>query len=106
MIHRLREDDESHTMPLIPEGYDEMGAHARKDTAFTPLKDARLLLRMIFSSYLNLLLIALPAGIIAGVVNAHPATVFTLNFLALLPLALILGGMSSNSEKLFMVSMF
>lgn len=63
-----------------------------KKAAFSPIKDGRLLIRMIFSSYMNWLLLALPAGFVAGILKANPGLVFTLNFLALLPLALILGG--------------
>jgi len=41
-------------------------------------------------SYSNVLLFCVPLGIIAAEYHWHPAVVFTINFLAMLPLAAIL----------------
>ncbi len=42
------------------------------------------------SNPLNVLLVFVPSGIVAGAVGVNPATVFLLNFLAMIPLASIL----------------
>ncbi|OKL59334.1 hypothetical protein UA08_05390 [Talaromyces atroroseus] len=42
------------------------------------------------SNYVNLLLVFVPLGIVSGVLQWSPATVFTLNFLAIIPLASLL----------------
>lgn len=44
----------------------------------------------LFHSWINVLLIFVPLGIIAGAVNWPPTVVFTLNFLAIIPLASLL----------------
>jgi len=43
------------------------------------------------SSYVNILLIFVPLGIIAGALKWNPNAVFVLNFLAIVPLAALLG---------------
>lgn len=45
----------------------------------------------ISSSYVNILLIFVPLGIIAGMLNWNATAVFVLNFLAIIPLAALLG---------------
>lgn len=59
-------------------------------------KDVKYLARMIWSSYLNVLLLAVPLGIIAGAFKLPPILVFSANFLALIPLALILGEITED----------
>ncbi|KAL2758757.1 hypothetical protein ACRALDRAFT_1068982 [Sodiomyces alcalophilus JCM 7366] len=44
----------------------------------------------LYSNYVNVLLIFVPLGIVAGEVGWSPATVFTLNFIAIVPLAAVL----------------
>ncbi|KFA61516.1 hypothetical protein S40285_04549 [Stachybotrys chlorohalonatus IBT 40285] len=44
----------------------------------------------LLSSYVNFLLIAVPIGLLAGILNWSPTAVFTLNFLAIIPLAAVL----------------
>lgn len=44
----------------------------------------------LLSNYVNILLIFVPLGIIAGVLSWSPAAVFILNFLAIIPLAAVL----------------
>jgi Ca2+/Na+ antiporter len=64
--------------------------------AFAPASDARHLLRMLRSSYLNVLLLAIPLAIISGALKASPVLVFSASFTALLPLALILGEITED----------
>jgi len=51
---------------------------------------------MLLSSYTNVLLLAIPVGLVAGALHASPTLVFVSNFLALLPLALILGEVTED----------
>jgi Ca2+:H+ antiporter len=44
----------------------------------------------LISSYVNVLLVFVPLGIIAGVAGWNPTTVFVLNFFAIVPLAAVL----------------
>ncbi|KAI1326720.1 calcium/proton exchanger [Xylariaceae sp. FL0255] len=44
----------------------------------------------LLSSYLNILLIAVPIGIVAGELHWDPIAVFTINFFAIIPLAAVL----------------
>lgn len=44
----------------------------------------------LLSSYVNILLVFVPLGIIAGVAGWNPTTVFVLNFFAIVPLAAVL----------------
>jgi Ca2+:H+ antiporter len=44
----------------------------------------------LFSNYVNVLLVFVPIGIVAGVVGWNPTTVFILNFFAIIPLAAVL----------------
>lgn len=63
---------------------------------FEPGKDFTHLWNMIVSSYLNVLLIAIPIGIAAGIMAAPASLVFIANFFALIPLALILGEITED----------
>lgn len=42
------------------------------------------------SSYVNLLLVLVPLGIVAGALSWNPTTIFWLNFFAIIPLAALL----------------
>ena len=44
----------------------------------------------LFSNYVNVFLVFVPLGIIAGAVGWNPTVVFVLNFLAIIPLASLL----------------
>jgi uncharacterized membrane protein SirB2 len=63
---------------------------------FAPRTDAAAVWHMLTSSYLNLMLISLPIGIWAGITGANPTLVFSMNFLALIPLALFLGEVTED----------
>lgn len=62
----------------------------------TFLSDTRNIIDMIGSSKLNILLLAVPLGIAGGMLGWPPVVVFVANFLALLPLALILGQLTED----------
>lgn len=64
--------------------------------AFSPMSDLMHFLHMLYSSRLNILLLAIPLGIISGMYGWSPMIVFGSNFLALLPLALILGQLTED----------
>jgi Ca2+:H+ antiporter len=44
----------------------------------------------LFSNYVNILLVFVPLGIVAGAMGWNPTTVFILNFFAIVPLAAVL----------------
>ncbi|KAL6778899.1 CAX1 [Auxenochlorella protothecoides x Auxenochlorella symbiontica] len=58
---------------------------------WSPGSDARCIGLMLVSSYINVLLACIPVGILAGALGWSPTLVFIMNFLALVPLALLLG---------------
>ncbi|EFN54061.1 hypothetical protein CHLNCDRAFT_36262 [Chlorella variabilis] len=51
---------------------------------------------MLTSSYINVMLICLPIGLWAGITEANPTLIFTMNFLSLIPLALFLGEVTED----------
>ncbi|GFR44006.1 hypothetical protein Agub_g5152 [Astrephomene gubernaculifera] len=53
-------------------------------------------LKEILSNWINLLLLVVPLGIVAGALKWSEAYVFSLNFLALIPLALVLGDVTED----------
>ncbi|GFR51251.1 hypothetical protein Agub_g13632 [Astrephomene gubernaculifera] len=53
-------------------------------------------LKEILGNWVNVLLIAVPLGLTAGALKWSAAYVFTLNFLALIPLALVLGDVTED----------
>lgn len=55
-----------------------------------PKRTARAVWKTLASNYVNLLLVFVPLGIIAGAAGWNPTTVFILNFLAIIPLAALL----------------
>ena len=69
--------------------YNQSGSHHDHAQGFWPrtLEVAKLVL---LSNYVNVLLIFVPLGIIAELVHWSPVVVFTLNFLAIIPLASLL----------------
>jgi len=64
--------------------------------SFSPWSDAVHMFGMLCSSKLNILLFAVPVGIIGGILQWSPSVVFVANFLSLLPLALILGELTED----------
>lgn len=55
-----------------------------------PSETARVTYKVLASNYVNVLLVFVPLGIIAGAVGWSPTAVFVLNFLAIIPLAALL----------------
>ncbi|KAK2080034.1 hypothetical protein QBZ16_002430 [Prototheca wickerhamii] len=62
-----------------------------KPGVFSLKTDAKCIGLMLISSYLNLLLLCVPIGILGGARGWDPVLVFGANFLSLVPLALLLG---------------
>ena len=60
------------------------------------LHDVQVVKDMIFSSYWSLLLFSLPIGFLAGHFHWGPVSVFFFNFLAIIPLALLLGDVTED----------
>ena len=63
---------------------------------WSPRSDAHYMWHMIMGSFLNVLLLAIPIGIVSGALHYSPSLVFWSNFMALLPLALILGEITED----------
>ena len=63
---------------------------------WSPRSDAHYLWHMIMGSVLNVLLLAIPLGVGGGFMGYSPSLVFWSNFMALLPLALILGEITED----------
>jgi Ca2+:H+ antiporter len=63
---------------------------------FSPAKDAKAISGLIFSSYLNVLLLVVPFGFLAHFLNWPAGLRFSLNFVALVPLALLLGEVTED----------
>jgi Ca2+:H+ antiporter len=57
------------------------------------------LMTILFSSYVNVLLVFLPLGIISGAVGWSPTVVFVFNFLAIMPLAALLSFATEELSK-------
>lgn len=55
-----------------------------------PARLARTTWQVLASNYVNVLLVFVPLGIIAGLMSWNPTTVFILNFFAIVPLASLL----------------
>lgn len=55
-----------------------------------PAKIFQTAYKTLISNYVNVLLVFVPIGIVAGVAQWNPTTVFVLNFLAIIPLASLL----------------
>lgn len=55
-----------------------------------PLRTVHLTWATLISNYVNVLLVFVPVGIVAGALGWNDATVFTLNFFAIIPLASLL----------------
>lgn len=75
------------------EGYHHSEAPYRDDPRFWvrwPAHFAHLTWETLTNNYVNVLLVFVPLGIVAGVLEWSAATVFVLNFLAIMPLASLL----------------
>ncbi|KAK2599249.1 hypothetical protein N8I77_011019 [Diaporthe amygdali] len=71
-------------------GKETPGLHSPNPFVRWPVHVFNILKITLLSNYVNVLLIFVPLGIIAGVSEWSPTLVFTLNFLAIVPLAAIL----------------
>ena len=85
--------------PLLPGGQ----SHNITTTATTSLNTIRNIVDpiyiILFSSYVNILLIFLPLGIISGALGWAPMVVFVMNFLAIMPLAALLSFATEEFSK-------
>jgi hypothetical protein len=68
----------------------------RHPGVWAPKSDLHTTRHMITNSWVNLLLLCLPLGFFAGATNGAPGLVFGANFIALIPLALILGEVTED----------
>lgn len=55
-----------------------------------PSETAHIVYKVLGSHYVNILLVFVPLGIIAGALGWNPTVVFILNFFAIIPLAALL----------------
>lgn len=63
---------------------------------FNPLQDLCSLWILLKSSFLNILLVFIPLGIVAGELEWQPALVFSFNLAGLIPLALLMGDVTED----------
>ena len=63
---------------------------------FTFGTDVKAIYGLIMSSWMNMLLVMAPLGVMAHYLNWGPIAVFVLNFAALVPLALLLGEVTED----------
>uniref|UniRef100_A0A7R9VQK9 Sodium/calcium exchanger membrane region domain-containing protein n=1 Tax=Chlamydomonas euryale TaxID=1486919 RepID=A0A7R9VQK9_9CHLO len=63
--------------------------------------ELKLVVAMLSSSYASWLLLFVPIGFAAGLLGWHPVTVFVTNFIALIPLALLLGDVTEDLAARF-----
>jgi Ca2+:H+ antiporter len=63
---------------------------------WAPKSDLLTTWHMIANSWVNLLLLCIPLGFFAGAMDGAPGLVFGANFMALIPLALILGEVTED----------
>jgi Ca2+:H+ antiporter len=86
------------TTPLISNGATDSEHHRLRfwgeedDRAWVsfPKKVLHITWMTLASNYVNILLVFVPLGIVAGALKWSPTTVFALNFLAIVPLAALL----------------
>jgi len=89
--------DADESTPLIPNGGTQEPHHQHiwgenDENAWSkiPKKVLHITWLTLASNYVNVLLVFVPLGIIAGALGWNPTTVFALNFLAIVPLAALL----------------
>lgn len=87
---------DAESAPMHAGCYSELGDQGEQSCLGTLVSDTRNLIDMVASSKLNILLLAVPLGIAGGILRWPPVVVFVANFLALLPLALILGELTED----------
>lgn len=97
MSHNGSADVHERSLLLHPRTYTEEYRHTespyRNDPRFWvrwPAHVAHLTWLTLSSNYVNVLLVFVPLGIVSGVLEWSAATVFSLNFLAIMPLASLL----------------
>jgi hypothetical protein len=79
-----------------PGGAGRSSRKSKDPGLWAPRSDIYFVSHMIWGSIINILLIAIPIGIFSGMTGGSPSLVFWSNFLALLPLALILGEITED----------
>ena len=86
----IRGHIDEHTQLLF---YNQDGQPLYKDSrkwVRWPSETAHITYKVLASNYVNVLLVFVPLGIISGAVGWSPTATFTLNFLAIIPLAALL----------------
>lgn len=78
LSHSLRDEDNNHL-------YEDNRAWVR-----WPMKFLHLTWQVLSSSYVNVLLVFVPVGIVLGALDINPTAIFIVNFLAIMPLAALL----------------
>lgn len=77
---------------LVRQHHDEVQAPG----VVSPLQDVKAIAGLFTSSWLNLLIVCVPLGWLAQLLHWGPYPIFILNFVALVPLALILGEVTED----------
>jgi Ca2+:H+ antiporter len=105
----FRRDAASESTPLLRNGTNGAGSGQNPDStrvlnqgdgrnwAFYPKHVLSISWQVLASNYVNVFLVFVPLGIISGVLKWGPIAIFTLNFIAIIPLA---GLLSFATEEL------
>jgi hypothetical protein len=91
-------------IPIVKSHWWSRSSEPRQHSPLTATAHAKssltLLKEILFSSWVNLLLVFVPVGIALHFVNVSPTVVFVMNFLAIIPLAGV-GSLISLSDDIF-----
>ncbi|KAI9800253.1 MAG: hypothetical protein M1833_003367 [Piccolia ochrophora] len=85
--HRILAKFSRHTKDQQSDSGEDSNGKAKPRQKFTVLDQVRATL---FNSWINVLLIAVPAGLIVNYLHVDPVVIFTVNFIAIIPLAALL----------------
>lgn len=91
--NRVSEHLDEHSRLLSRPFYNDDGQPLYEDSrkwVRYPSHTAHIIYKVLASNYVNVLLVFVPLGIIAGALGWNPTAVFVLNFLAIIPLAALL----------------
>lgn len=100
LINSVSEHLDEHSRLLSRPFYNDDGLPLYKDDrkwVRYPSETAHVIYKVLGSNYVNILLVFVPLGIIAGALGWNPTAIFVLNFLAIIPLA---GLLSFATEEL------
>lgn len=90
IVNGTASSDHSQTYKFFLDCHHTPGMESPKPWVKAPAYVWHISKATLLSNYVNILLVFVPIGIVAGMSNWDPVTVFVLNFLAIIPLAAVL----------------